>query len=1168
MLSWHYKRKGDFTMKKTLALVLCAALLAMLFPAFAEEPARKSLTLLVYMTGSDLESDNGAATADIKEMVNAQVDEDRVTVLICTGGAKTWHAGFPNDEVCYYRLEERRPELQDSIGSASMGDPDTLLKFLNYGYEAAPAQDYALILWDHGAGPMNGVCFDELFLLDGDQDRLTLSELRSALEASPFGPERQLAWIGFDACLMAALETALVCAPYAEYMIASQETEPVSGWNYAFLGRLGEVPTGEEAGRLIVDSFMEDSLDKLLLTLSCVRLSEMKSVGAATDALFTAVGRQLTSQTFSDISNERQGAKDFGRVTALSKYDLADLYHLSAQYAGLVPTEAAALQAAIEQAVVCRSGNQPDAHGLSIYSPYSNKEDFANAWLEEYTALGLSDAYARYMARYGGIWLGKALADWRTLSYRALPVTVPGQQTVELTLSEDQLTHFASARVVILRETGEGNSYYNIYEINDVGLEEDRLTADYDYSALYATDAEGSPLTDSYSFQKIDDYYYVHAVLESESYFNLRNLYDLDVERAGFRAREVYLQCRETGEGGELEVVNVISPRDTDGQSAPSRQSAEIDAEMWPYLYFFFKSPLSPARDEDGVLLPATQWPELDSADFRDEDVLDSENHILSAEEWNRDFFVEEGNPRGYRYWGEADNRAGWRLRLMPRQLSGMNLYAQFILTDTQGSEAASELIPLHNPSLLSTQSADNTVFSRDGIDIRLNGVEAVDADMDSGLVFRFDVTNGSDHDAAFVMSSPIVNRSAMEYFVGASRILPAHTATSLYERLPLEKLPPLEDGFIHSLSFIPGVADLSTFPVTQRDIAYGKRFTFEADIDLRALNPRQEWPYPDAALGEGSADGILASVVSLKEDDDGTLRGVLHLVNQSGEERMVYSNSGDTYPHALVNGRYLCNCLTTFSSLALPVDGEAYSEFTLQRVSYNQRFNWRDANGMEDCDMFDYWGIDTVESLGLLLITTHSIQTLGMDGDSYLVDLPLAEPLTLRRAAAGTPGSASLVDYGGMKIDLRGVSLNDDRARLLVDLLPGLDMLWDSGPEAAALHADDPWVVAVDPGSVNGIPCAAEFVLDSRYRPEDTPVTLYNRMGQRALINLYYPVGVTAPTSLEEISLDLFFTTQGYPQVYFTRAEIVPAPGEGGTSFTADQLSVSQSLVGTAEPQ
>ena len=54
-------------MKKTLALVLCAALLAMLFPAFAEEPARKSLTLLVYMTGSDLESDNGAATADIKE---------------------------------------------------------------------------------------------------------------------------------------------------------------------------------------------------------------------------------------------------------------------------------------------------------------------------------------------------------------------------------------------------------------------------------------------------------------------------------------------------------------------------------------------------------------------------------------------------------------------------------------------------------------------------------------------------------------------------------------------------------------------------------------------------------------------------------------------------------------------------------------------------------------------------------------------------------------------------------------------------------------------------------------------------------------------------------------------------------------------------------------------
>ena len=48
-------------------------------------------------------------------------------------------------------------------------------------------------------------------------------------------------WIGFDACLMSSVETAFMCAPYAEYMIASQEVEPGSGWNYAFLSGIGNM---------------------------------------------------------------------------------------------------------------------------------------------------------------------------------------------------------------------------------------------------------------------------------------------------------------------------------------------------------------------------------------------------------------------------------------------------------------------------------------------------------------------------------------------------------------------------------------------------------------------------------------------------------------------------------------------------------------------------------------------------------------------------------------------------------------------------------------------------------------------------------------------------------------------------------------------------------------
>lgn len=51
---------------------------------------------------------------------------------------------------------------------------------------------------------------------------------------------------------MSSLEVASVLAPYTNYMIASQETEPGWGWNYAFLSVLSdETIPGDEMGDYI-----------------------------------------------------------------------------------------------------------------------------------------------------------------------------------------------------------------------------------------------------------------------------------------------------------------------------------------------------------------------------------------------------------------------------------------------------------------------------------------------------------------------------------------------------------------------------------------------------------------------------------------------------------------------------------------------------------------------------------------------------------------------------------------------------------------------------------------------------------------------------------------------------------------------------------------------------
>ena len=62
--------------------------------------------------------------------------------------------------------------------------------------------------------------------------------------------------MGFDAGLMATLETAWMVQPYADYLIASEETEPGAGWYYTgWLSRLSENPSMStlEIGKNIAD---------------------------------------------------------------------------------------------------------------------------------------------------------------------------------------------------------------------------------------------------------------------------------------------------------------------------------------------------------------------------------------------------------------------------------------------------------------------------------------------------------------------------------------------------------------------------------------------------------------------------------------------------------------------------------------------------------------------------------------------------------------------------------------------------------------------------------------------------------------------------------------------------------------------------------------------------
>jgi hypothetical protein len=150
-------------------------------------------------------------------------------------------------------------EIED-LGEVDSGTPETLIDFAIWAMTNYPAQKYALILSDHGAGWVGGWNDDA----PDEGSSLTINEIDQALAAilAETGVE-QFEFLGFDACLMSQVEALVGIAPYARYAVASQETEPAIGWAYAqFLSELVDDPTqdGKILAKNVVESYIADDI--------------------------------------------------------------------------------------------------------------------------------------------------------------------------------------------------------------------------------------------------------------------------------------------------------------------------------------------------------------------------------------------------------------------------------------------------------------------------------------------------------------------------------------------------------------------------------------------------------------------------------------------------------------------------------------------------------------------------------------------------------------------------------------------------------------------------------------------------------------------------------------------------------------------------------------------
>lgn len=330
-------------------------------------------TVFVYMCGSDLESDQASATDDMIEMQEATEDCPDLRFVIEADGTREWQNSLcKNNEKQRIVIQDGYSDIVESGSSTNMGKSDTLKDFLEWGLENYPSEYMVLDFWNHGGGSISGVCFDENF----DMDSLTLDEIDRALAAVYESMPRKFDLIGFDACLMATVETANILVPYGKYMVASQSLESGNGWDYnSFADAVkAGVKSGAEVGTYLAEGYYaacKKTFEEGDATLSVIDLSKIDSFIEAFN-LYAKDAYDYAADHLSEVIKAAKGSVNFGGNNRTEGYtNMVDINGLLNGSGSFAPASAKSALAALDSCVVyVKNGrNEKTAGGLSLYYP-------------------------------------------------------------------------------------------------------------------------------------------------------------------------------------------------------------------------------------------------------------------------------------------------------------------------------------------------------------------------------------------------------------------------------------------------------------------------------------------------------------------------------------------------------------------------------------------------------------------------------------------------------------------------------------------------------------------------------------------------------------------------------------------------------------------------------
>lgn len=436
-----------------------------------------SRTIMIYMVGSNLETDNAIASADLRGIKPEEIDMENVKVYLYTGGTEKWHNFISSDENAIYELKSDGFSKVKTYEKEDMGDAETLATFLNYVYDASKTDLYNLVFYNHG-GAIDGAIYD-----DFTNNNLSVGEMGDAFEKTPFKGDNKLDTILFRTCLNGTVEVADELDEYARYLIASEEV--TNGYPqdsvFTFINELEVSDTGIDYGKKFIAKYEKymDFIDPFAFSSTPMySIIDLSKVDTIVDELDTFINGIDVKKNYSDIIKVRSNMYQYGfTVSGFPNFDTVDLYSLIEGIDDYSIVSSDKLLASIKDAVVYNwSKFLKESNGLSVYFPYNGSRLEQNAMILEYNDMDFSNNYVTFVKQISNLKNSNQVSNFtKTDLYDSDTKVEKGEFKLELT--PEQAKDFAEASYVVF-EKQDNNYYMPVYKSDNAYLDGNTLKSD------------------------------------------------------------------------------------------------------------------------------------------------------------------------------------------------------------------------------------------------------------------------------------------------------------------------------------------------------------------------------------------------------------------------------------------------------------------------------------------------------------------------------------------------------------------------------------------------------------------------------------------------------------------------------------------------------------------